>query len=80
MLIKEIKQIVSATGAFATYTGDGEQIDKSLSDPVVLWAICVCQEAGETYDAVLGFICASEEGLQSAEDASNFAGYAVEIK
>ena len=80
MLIKEIKQIIPANDVFATFTGDDGQIDKSSTDPVVLWAICVCQDKGETLDAVLGFVSMAEEGLQPAEDVANFAEYVPLVK
>ena len=80
MLIKEIKQIIPASGVFATYIGEDRQIDKDATDPVILWAICVCQFAGETFDAILGFVSAAEEGLQPAEYVPDFLGYAIQTE
>ena len=75
MLIKEIKQIVSADGCVATFVGEDDKVDNALTEPVILWAICRCQDAGETFDAILGFVGAGDEGLVSTEDTVNFAGY-----
>ncbi len=81
MLILEIKQIMPAAGVYATYEGEFKgEVDRNITQPVILWAICRCQEQKEEYDAILGFVSAAEEGLLPAEEVSNFMGYETEIK